>query len=38
MVYQELNNELRNGHGLMAILHGGVMQNVVSVMLHKMGQ
>ena len=38
MVYQELNNELRNGHELMAILHEGVMQNVVSVMLHKMGQ
>ena len=38
MVYQELNSELRNSHEPMAILHGSVMQNVMSVMLHKMGQ
>ena len=38
MVYQELNNDLRNSHKLMAILHGSVMQNVMSLMLQKMGQ
>ena len=33
IVYQELNNELRNGSELMAVLCGSVMQNVISVML-----